>query len=135
MSIFEKASRQKLRFKGVQGNLSVEDLWDLPITSRTKTSLNGLFQTVSEALKSESEVSLIAQPSKKASDDKLRLEIITHIFHVRQSEAQAASDKQELLKQRDALMNIKLRKEQEAQESLSMEELDQQLAELNSKLG
>lgn len=33
ISIFEQASRQKLRFETSAGKLSIEDLWDLPLTS------------------------------------------------------------------------------------------------------
>jgi hypothetical protein len=40
MDIFEKASREKLRFSTSQGQFSVEDLWNLPLTSPSGRSVN-----------------------------------------------------------------------------------------------
>lgn len=42
MSIFQQASRSKLRFATQLGNLSTEDLWDLPLTSVKGVSLKSI---------------------------------------------------------------------------------------------
>lgn len=34
MSIFEQASREKVRFQTQVGQVSVEDLWELPLSSK-----------------------------------------------------------------------------------------------------
>ena len=36
MDIFKQAAKQKLRFKTSQGLVTTEDLWDMPLLSKTK---------------------------------------------------------------------------------------------------
>ena len=40
--IFKQATKLKLRFSSVRGDLTVEDLWDLPLTSKSNLSLDGV---------------------------------------------------------------------------------------------
>ena len=40
MNIFEMATRKKIRFNSPQGDLSTEDLWDLPLSSKVNGKAN-----------------------------------------------------------------------------------------------
>ena len=42
IDIFKQAAKAKLRFPSSKGELRVEDLWDLPLTSKTGPSLDSL---------------------------------------------------------------------------------------------
>ena len=93
VNIFEQASRRGLRFPSVVGNITVTDLWELPIrTTRSgKASLenvgNGLLQKQAEL-----GTTSILGPDK-ASDEQmeleLQIEIVRHIITVRTTENQA----------------------------------------------
>lgn len=90
--MFEKASRLKLRFDSVQGKLTVEDLWELPLTSRTgKANLDDLARSVSRQLKaSDTEESFVLKSTPANSVDKLRLDILKQVISVRLAENEAA---------------------------------------------
>ena len=46
MSIFEQASRLKLRFASVKGELTIEHLWGLPLQSKTSFDLDTVAKAV-----------------------------------------------------------------------------------------
>lgn len=49
-NIFEKASRTKVRFEHPRGNFTVEQLWELPLKSTVKVSLNELAEKLVKIL-------------------------------------------------------------------------------------
>lgn len=82
MNIFEKASRIGLTFESTKGLLSTEDLWNLPLDSLTKTSLNSVAKAANKKLKSTEES--FVNPVSKADDiSQLQLDIVKHIIAVR----------------------------------------------------
>ena len=50
INIFEQASRAKLRFDSVKGQLVTEQLWDLPLQSKTNFDLDTVAKGISGAL-------------------------------------------------------------------------------------
>lgn len=133
MNIFENASRNKLRFETSKGNLTVEQLWDLPMTSEKGLSLNEIGTGIQRAIREMGEDSLIstgANPDKAKAT--LRLDLIKHIIAIKQEEnakaRKASSDKAEA----DRLKGILARKQEAADENLSPEELQARIAALES---
>jgi hypothetical protein len=51
MNIFEQATRRAIRFESAKGDLSVEQLWDLPLQSRNQFDLDTVAKTVNRQLK------------------------------------------------------------------------------------
>lgn len=89
--MFEKASKVKLRFSTSKGYLSVEDLWDLNLTS-----LDNIAKAVNKDLKASSEESFIATKTGADTILELKLEILKHIISVKLAErdkAKAATDR------------------------------------------
>ena len=65
MNIFEQATRAKIRFSTPVGMLSVEDLWDLPLTSaRARANLDDVARLLDAELKSTSSVSFVNDVSE-----------------------------------------------------------------------
>jgi len=89
--MFEKASRLKLRFQSSQGSLTVEDLWDLPLTSRTgKVNLDDIAIEINSKLEKTSQTSFVRKETKADDVLKLKLEILKHIIEVKMTEAETA---------------------------------------------
>lgn len=122
VNLFEVASRTKLRFASPVGQLNVEDLWSLPLTSTSgKVSLDAIAIELNKELKG-SEESFVTN-TKKDEVVKLKFEIVKYIIGVRVEENRKKTEE----KQREAkLANIDdliTRKQNEQLEGLSLEEL------------
>lgn len=84
--MFEKASRMKLRFATAQGNLAVEDLWDLPLTHASRANLDDIARGLYREIK-ESDVQSFVVETKKADETvQLAFDIVKHIIDVRKAE-------------------------------------------------
>lgn len=130
--MFERASELKLRFDSTRGKLSVEDLWDLPLTSRTnEPNLDDIARGLDRKVRAlNEEVSFVKPVEQKNDELELRFAVVKHIIAVliarRDAAAEAssrASRKQELL----ALLN---KKDKEAESSLTREEILAKIAEM-----
>jgi hypothetical protein len=134
MPIFEKGTKQKIRFETSLGLLSIEDLWDLNLTTRTtKTSLDDLYKHYNKCLRETEEESLITPVLGKGNEElKLKREIVTHIIKVKLSEKVLAEKAGENKAMKEKLLEIKARKKDEGLNNLSEEELDSMIASLDS---
>lgn len=126
VNIFEQASRQKVRFETRMGNLSVEHLWDLPLTSTRpdKVNLDDIAVELHRAVEAQGTESFV-KSKKKDEILQLKFDIVKHIIDtkVAENEAKLASAaKQSKRAEIDALIASK---EGEALAGLSVEELRQ----------
>lgn len=122
--MFEKASRLKLRFETDKGLLTVEDLWNIPLTSTTgKVNLDDVARGLHAHLKNEINVSFV-NPDKTADPvTNLKFDIVKHVIAVRLAEANAAALERSKKEKKQHLMEIIARKEDEALSGASLEEL------------
>ena len=132
MSIFEQATRQKLRFDTPKGQLSVEDLWDLPLISNTgKANLDDLARDLDAEVKQEQKTSFV-QPTQSGSNvlAELKFNIVLHIIQVRVEENRKRQDAEALTEKRRQIMAIIDRKQNEALKGQSLEDLQKLLQSL-----
>jgi hypothetical protein len=129
--LFLDASRDKWRFESDKGLLSVEQLWDLPLRSRSGFDLNAIAVAVNNDLRGLQEESFV----EPRSDDgrkllQSKLELVKIIIATKQAENQArverAAKDQLKTKIREAIMA----KKDQAISSASLEDLEAQLAAL-----
>jgi len=121
---FEIAVRNKYRFP-YKGMITVEDLWDLNVTQ-----LDSIFKTLNAQVKQEKEESLLT--TKSAADTELenKIFIIRYIVATKQADAEKAKKAKETKAEAQKLMDIIGRKQDEALEGMSIEELQAKLAAL-----
>lgn len=126
VNIFEYATREKLRFP-FRGEISVEDLWDLPLTN-----LDKVYKALNAQAKQNNEASLISSSVKTAEESRLdaKIEIVRYIFAVKDNEAKARRQEVEKAEKKQKIMSIIARKQDEALESMSAEDLQKMLDEL-----
>lgn len=124
MANFEMAAREKYRFP-FKGSITTEDLWDLSLEQ-----LNAVFQTLSKEKKTSDEDSLlITRRSKEEEVLANRIEIVKHIFSVKQSEALARVEAAKKKAERQKILEIIADKENEALKNLSLDELKRMVDE------
>jgi uncharacterized protein YicC (UPF0701 family) len=130
--IFISASRNKFRFSSERGDLTTEQLWDLPLTSKNGFNLNAVAVAVNTELKGlaeESFVEVSSNPRRKQLED--MLEVVKYIIAVKQDEAKAATERTAKQALKRKLQDAIEAKEGEALAGASLDDLKAQLAALD----
>jgi hypothetical protein len=128
MNIFEQATRAKLRFSTPAGMLSVEDLWDLPLTSTAKrANLDDVARLLDAELKSTTSISFVSDVSEVNAQTKLAFDVALHIINVKVAEAKAAQEAVAIREKKQKIMAIIEQKQAEALSASSIEDLQQML--------
>jgi hypothetical protein len=130
-TMFEKATRSKLRFESNKGQLNVEQLWDLPLTSKTAFDLDSVAKAVNQELKSVTEESFVTTSTNPRKGDlELKLEIVKHIIKTKQDENSVAAASVVKREERKRLESILATKQAQQLEGLSIEDIQKRLDEL-----
>lgn len=133
MNMFELASRGKYRFSSAVGDLTAEQLWDLPLTAVRfgGIDLDHVAKSVNSELKAVTEESFVA-PAKSALREELetKLEIVKHViaYKLKLVEDRVAAQARDA-KRRKILEALETKENLELT-SASKEELLKQLEEL-----
>ena len=122
--MFEQAIRQKLRFTTSQGQLTVEDLWDLPLTSTTnKANLDAIAVGLYAELNSNRNISFVNNGSTGDQTLQLKFDIVKHIIDVRKAENASAVEARARKDQKQRLLELINQKENESLAGKSIDEL------------
>jgi hypothetical protein len=129
--MFDVATRKKLRFDTTVGALSVEDLWDLPLTSARKPSLDAIALDLHMQLKGNADVvSFVDETAKADPVVQLKFDIVKHIIDVRKKENADALAARDRARTKEQLLAALERRQSTNLENMSEEELRKRLAEL-----
>lgn len=130
MNIFEQATRQAFRFESPKGFLTVEDLWNLPLTSNTgRANLDDIAKALQKRLKDTS-VSFVTDPTPVNSLYQTQFDVVLHIINAKISEAKAAEQFRLAREKKQKIMAIIEQKQDEALSSASLEDLEAMLNSL-----
>lgn len=128
INLFELATRKKYRFQTSKGFLSVEELWDLSLTS-----LDAIARAINKELKATAEESFISTNPTGSRELAYKLELLKHIIGVKMDEQAAAKTRAERRAQLDALKEALARKKDEELGGKSSEELSKMIAQLEAE--
>ena len=130
--MFEKASRLKLRFSSPKGLISVEDLWDLPLTSSTgRANLDDIAKGLYGETNSSNNVSFVTPDNSTASEElRLKFDLVKYVIGVRLAENEAAKTAKNRSERKQQLMAILHDKENETLRNSSVEEIRKMLETL-----
>ena len=123
-NMFEVATRTKMRFP-FKGMISVEDLWDLSVQN-----LDKVFKVLNSQRKEAQEESLL---NVKSSEDEVldtQIAIVKYIVGVKLEEQAARAKAAENREKKQKIMALMAKKDDEAMENMSKEELQKLLDEL-----
>lgn len=117
MDMFEKAIRQKTRFK-FKGLISVEDLWDLSLEN-----LDSIYGDLDAALNSLPKKSLLSADTKQRDEIEFKQQIVKHIVETKQAEAEAAKQSKANSAKKQMILDIIAAKQNEQYHEMSIDDL------------
>lgn len=124
VNLFEVATRNNYQFP-FRGLINVIDLWDLSLTN-----LDSVFKVLNAEVKKSEEESLLNTKSKEDEELSNKIEIVKYIVGVKLAEKEAKEDEKKNREMKQRLLAIKAKRQNEALENLSDEDLDRAIAEL-----
>lgn len=129
--MYKQAAQLKLRFDTSKGQLAVEDLFDLPLTSATgRINLNDIAKGVYKALKDEADVDFVDTAKRGNAVLQLKFDLVRDVITTRIAERDEEATRQKKAEQRQKIMAIIDHKEGEALSAKSVEELRAELQNL-----
>lgn len=129
---FKAAAQQKVRFPSVRGFLAVEQLFDLPLTSKNGFDLDTVAKDVNKLLKEQAEESFVStSPNPQTAVYQMMLEIVKEIIADRLAEAAVASVQRANAEKRQRLLALLDEKNHDELKGLSKQEIQDQLNALS----
>jgi len=126
MDLFMVASREKFRFASKHGNLSTEDLWDLPLVSLDEVA-KSLDRQIKE---SSTEHSFIKPATTASAETQAKFEIVLYVIQTKIAERDEAVAKATKAANKQKIMALIERKKDAELENKSAEELQALLASM-----
>lgn len=129
--LFLTAARKKLRFASPKGLLTVEDLFDLPLTSNTgKANLDDVARGLHLQLKESTQISFVSDSPQVDDEAQVGLEIVKQVIAIRKAEKDELSRQAEKAATRQKIMALIDQKKDAALGEKSIEDLTALLASL-----
>ena len=122
--MFEQATRNKVRFESSQGLLTVEDLWDIPLTSaRGRANLDDIARGLYRKIKETETESFVIKAPKADELTQLKFELVKHVIDVRLAENAAAEQLRLNREKKQQLLALIAQKENEQLQGHTLDEL------------
>lgn len=132
MSNFKKAARLKLRFPSIKGLLSVEQLYDLPLTSKAGFDLDSVAKAINSDLRLASEDSFVNTKPNLAKDlNQLCLDLVKEVIADKIAENEANAKAVANRHEREKLLTVLEGKKDAALANLSEAELEERIRALS----
>lgn len=125
VNLFEVATRENYLFP-FKGMINVIDLWNLSLTN-----LDSVFKTLNAEVKKSEEESLLNAKTKEDEELTNKIDIIKYIVSKKLAEKEARENEKKNKEKRQRILEIKAKRQDEALENMSDEDLDKLLADLN----
>ena len=123
MNLFKEALAQKLRFKTIRGNISIEELWDIPLTSKNGFSLNDIAKDIYLELKQEVEIDFVGGATSENSEGNLKLEIVKEIIKDKKEAIERNEQEASSKTHNQFIDSLIAEKQNESMKAMSIEEL------------
>lgn len=134
MDIYKFAAQYGLRFPSRRGELTAEQLFDLPLQSQTGFDLDTIAQNIDSQLTGASKKSFVEDTSSnpKATELTVALDIVKDVIRTKQEANKAIALRRQRAEERKKLLDIIAAKKDQALTSASLEELEKKLNELDA---
>lgn len=130
--LFILATRKAYRFPSVRGDLTIEQLWDLPLLARNNFDLDSVARAVNFGLRALGEESFVEKADTQKTDASAKLEVVKFIIATKQAEEKASVMRAERALERRKILDAIATKEERELSSASKDDLLKQLEELDT---
>lgn len=129
---YERAIREKWRFQTAKGQLNLEDLWDLPLTSEKGVSLDSIAQAIYQELReAQGARSFVTNVASGTQLLQMKLDLVVSIIETKKTENElnlkAVKNREEKQRILEAIKAI----DENTLKGKSREELEQMLAQID----
>lgn len=128
-AMFLQATRAKYRFPSSKGEMSVENLWDVPLRSKDDFNLDKIARGINRELEAATEESFVdavqTSPAKRVLESKLG--IVKQIIAIKIDEEETAKNRAENKTEREKLLKILAEKKDGKLSELSEKELQKRI--------
>jgi len=135
--LFIKATRVKLTFSTARGNISILDIWDIPLNSNNGFDLENIAQDLYRKTKEEENtISFTRQKKRKTKEESLnslRFDIVKYIIDIKLEEKEKEQRRIERNKERERLLALIAEKQEDKLKSKSLKKLEEELAKLDEE--
>jgi hypothetical protein len=122
-TLFLNATRDKFRFASPAGQVSVEDLWDLPLSGKG-ANLDDIAKSLYKQLKeADGEVSFVKPAVKSTAEIQAKFDIVKHVIDVKVAERDARAAAEERAATRRRIQELIAQKQDQDLAGKSIEEL------------
>lgn len=129
--MYKKAAQLKVRFSTAKGELTVEDLFDLPLSSGVgRPNLNDIAKALHKRLKDSDDVDFVDTVKRSDTLDQLKFDLVRDVIAVRVAERDAADIAAARKEEKQKIMALIEKKKDEALSGTSLEELEARLKAL-----
>ena len=125
--MFEKATRRKYRFGTCKGNITTEDLWDLPLISADGFCLDDLAKDLNRAHKEAGEESFVKKESCAGSLLAAKLDVVKRVIEVKLADAEAKENAAARKEKKEKILGILADKEDTSLRRKSKSDLEKML--------
>lgn len=132
MNVFETAARGKFRFSSIRGELTAEQLFDLPLQSRSGLDLDTIAKGLNAELKQTGEESFVETVSPKKGELEHKLDLVKYIIKCKLDENEAKRNELKRKQDIEKLEDLLERKKDQALAEMPVEDIEKKLAELRS---
>ena len=119
MDMYKQGIIEKVRFSSQKGMVSMEDLYDLPLTSARGVSLDGLAKSVNRELKNSAEESFVTDASKASSELQLKLDILKDVIAFKKEQSESKKSAVANKAKREKIKEILAKKQDDGLENMS----------------
>lgn len=123
--MYRKATRMKIRFATAKGNLTVEDLWELSLPALDKIAI-----ALDEELSKSPKKSFISASTPGNEILEVKFNIVKDIIETKLLEKKEVDEVKKKHAEKQRLLEVLSKKEEESLENLSVEELKERIAKL-----
>lgn len=125
INLFEKASRLRVRFDSAKGQVSVEDLWSLPLAQ-----LDQIAQALDTKINSGAKKSYITKATTVSELDQFRLDLLVYIINTRLAEHEEKQLERQKAERKAFLLDLLADREKEKDQAMTTDDIMKELQAL-----